>query len=290
MVALGIAVLVASLLGSLHCVGMCGPLALWATGGGQHRGTIAAYHLGRLSTYLIAGFFAGLLGSAVNISGDTAGYQMLAAKIAGMLLVIAGMHRLLSLHPRFRFAISGENPSRVAALLQKAKPLLSGRGPRGRAYLGGLMTTWLPCGWLYLFVLLAAGTGGLLSALTVMSAFWFGTLPALTAVWFGAKRVVPRIGAALPVVAGVLLIVTGLYTATGRAAADLSNMTAPQIVEGQVANGQVANRQLANGQSRQSDVTLGATSLTGLAQQPLPCCSPEATETPLADSQSSENP
>ena len=31
-----VAVFLASLMGSLHCVGMCGPLALWATGGGQH--------------------------------------------------------------------------------------------------------------------------------------------------------------------------------------------------------------------------------------------------------------
>lgn len=258
MLALGIAVLVASVLGSLHCVGMCGPLALWATGGGQQRGTILTYHLGRLTTYLIAGTFAGLLGSALNLGGDLAGYQMLAAKVAGIILVLVGIHRLLSLHPRFQWGITGENPSLVASLLQKAKPLLIRRGPRGRAYLGGLLTTWLPCGWLYLFVLLAAGTGALLTALTVMVAFWIGTLPALTAVWLSAKNVVPRMGTSLPVVAGVLLIVTGLYTATGRAAADLSQMMPPEDLE-----------QLAD----QSD--LKPTSLTDLADEPLPCCAPK---------------
>ena len=274
MLALGTAILVASLLGSLHCVGMCGPLALWATGGGQRSGTIATYHLGRLTTYLIAGLLAGLLGSAVNVGGDLAGFQMLAAKVAGGLLVIVGVHRLLSLLPRFRRTISGENPSRVAALLQKAKPLLAGRGPRGRAYLGGLMTTWLPCGWLYLFVLVAGGTGGLIAALVVMTAFWIGTLPALTAVWFGAKRVVPRMGTSLPIVAGVLLIATGLYTATGRAAADLSKMTSRQFLVQPVAPS--------------GEDSLSATSLVGLADQPLPCCVGSAAD--AANIESSKRP
>jgi sulfite exporter TauE/SafE len=256
MVALGIAVLVASLMGSLHCVGMCGPLALWATGGGQHRGTITAYHVGRLSTYLLAGLLAGLLGSAVNMGGDMAGYQMTAAKLAGGLLVMVGVHRLLSLHPRWRFAAGGENPSRVAALLQKAKPLLVNSGPRGKAYLGGLLTTWLPCGWLYLFVLFAAGTGGIATALTVMTAFWVGTLPALTAVWFGARNIVPKLGTSLPLIAGLLLIITGLYTATGRAAADLSQMLPPPMAA----------------QPSLLDQGIEVTSLTDLVDQPLPCC------------------
>ncbi len=271
MVALGIAVLVASLMGSLHCVGMCGPLALWATGGGQHRGTIAAYHVGRLSTYLIAGLLAGLLGSAVNIGGDFAGYQMTAAKIAGGLLVIVGLQRLLSLHPRLRFWTAGENPSRVAALLQRAKPLLVNRGPRGKAYLGGLLTTWLPCGWLYLFVLFAAGTGGIATALTVMTAFWLGTLPALTAVWFGARNLVPKLGTSLPVIAGMLLIITGLYTATGRAAADLSQMLPPTLAA----------------QQTNLDHGIEVTSLTGLADQPLPCCqaTPQKDTEPESDTE-----
>lgn len=272
MVALGIAVLVASLLGSLHCVGMCGPLALWATGGGTQRGTMSAYHIGRLTTYLIAGAVAGILGSALNLGGEVAGYQMLAAKVAGVVLIIVGVQRLISLHPRLQFAITAENPSRVAALLQKAKPLLVKRGPRGRAYLGGLLTTWLPCGWLYLFVLLAAGTGGLASALTVMAAFWVGTLPALTAVWLGARSIVPRMGTSLPVVAGILLIVTGLYTATGRAAADLSEMVAPDVIQQPVAD---------------TEAAIQPDGLTGLIDQPLPCCS-ESETTPEAGPESSQ--
>ncbi len=57
-----------------------------------------------------------------------------------------------------------------------------------------------------------------------MAAFWVGTLPALTAVILGARSLAPRFRSAVPVAAGLLLIATGLYTATGRAAADLSSM------------------------------------------------------------------
>lgn len=181
MFALGMAVAVASLLGSLHCVGMCGPLAIWATSEGTKPVTLVSYHLGRLTTYLSAGLMAGLLGSALTIGGDVAGLQSLAAMIAGGFLILIGIVRIARMLPMFqRKAVRVPKPSRIAGWLHHAKPLLASRGPLGRSYLAGLFTTWLPCGWLYLFVLIAAGTGGVLSALAVMLAFWIGTLPALT--------------------------------------------------------------------------------------------------------------
>jgi sulfite exporter TauE/SafE len=252
MLTLAMAVMVASLVGSLHCVGMCGPFALWATRGGSGHGTIAAYHFGRLTTYLSAGLAAGVLGSAVTIGGDLAGFQSLAAKLAGGLLIFLGLSRLLLLLPVFQpKGVASVKPSPVAALLLRAKPLVASRGPVARAYLGGLLTTWLPCGWLYLFVLVAAGTGDVVLALTVMAAFWLGTLPALTALVLGARSLIPKFRTALPIIASLLLIATGLYTATGRASADLSAMVPPRLG---------------------NEVDAG--SLIGLADEPLPCCQP----------------
>lgn len=166
------AVAAASLLGSLHCVGMCGPFALWATAGGRNRRTISGYHLGRLTTYLSAGLAAGVVGTAISIGGQLAGFQMLAAKIAGVLLIFWGISKLLmqmeSVSKRMtRFS----GPARVSALIASARPLIASRGDFGRGYLGGLLTTWLPCGWLYLFVLLAAGTGDVMLAVATMTAF-----------------------------------------------------------------------------------------------------------------------
>lgn len=229
MLTLAIAVLFASFLGSLHCVGMCGPFAIWATHGGAARTSITAYHFGRLTTYLSAGLVAGILGSMVQVGGEIAGYQSLAAKIAGGLLIFFGIAKLLTLLPWFRGNPSEVKPSAVAGLLQRLKPIIGDRGPLARAYFAGLLTTWLPCGWLYLFVLIAAGTGQVAHAVVVMAAFWLGSLPALTALALGARQLIPRFQSSLPIIAGVLLIMTGLYTATGRAAADLSTMVAPKV-------------------------------------------------------------
>jgi hypothetical protein len=195
---------------------------------------------------------SGVLGSAVTVGGDLAGYQSLAAKIAGGMLIFMGLSRLLLLLPFMESKpLASPRPSRIAGLLQKAKPLIASRGPNAQAYLGGLVTTWLPCGWLYLFVLVAAGTGAVVPALAVMAAFWVGTVPALTALTVGARSLIPRFRTLLPIAASILLIVTGLYTATGRASADLSAMVPARL-------------------DPQGDVT----SLMGLADQPLPCCQP----------------
>ena len=224
---------------------MCGPFALWATYEGNRSVTIAAYHFGRLTTYLSAGLAAGVLGSALTIAGDMAGYQMLAAKLAGVLLIFIGLAKLI---PVLRRRSTTGKPSRLAGLIHQAKPLLAERSPGSRAFLVGLLTTWLPCGWLYLFVMVAGGTGSVVSSLTVMLAFWIGTLPSLTALALGAQSLVPRFRKAVPIAAGVMLVVTGLYTATGRAAADLSRMSPPASVG------------------------------PNLAEEPLPCCEGEGVQ------------
>ncbi|TWU45233.1 hypothetical protein Q31b_04040 [Novipirellula aureliae] len=271
------AVFVASLLGSLHCIGMCGPLALWVTGGGSSRSTIVSYHLGRLTTYMIAAVAAGILGAAVSFGGEMVGFQSAAAIIAGSLLIAVGLYRLAQLHPKFStlFAFSTTGPSKVASVLQRFKPLIERRGRNGKAYLGGLITTWLPCGWLYLFVLVAAGTGGLLPAIVVMFSFWVGTLPALTAILVGARSLTPRLRGMLPIAASILLIVTGLYTVTGRAAVDVSSLVAPTMAG-----------------------DLSASSMVDLKNEPLPCCSGEAVEEagvdaeepPCCDAESDDEP
>jgi sulfite exporter TauE/SafE len=100
-------------------------------------------------------------------------------------------------------------------------------------------------------VLIAAGTGQVAHAVAVMAAFWLGSLPALTALALGARKLIPRFQSSLPVIASILLIVTGLYTATGRASADLSTMVAPSV-----------------------ELDSSPDALIPLADQRLPCCDP----------------
>jgi len=263
---LGLAVLIASLLGSLHCVGMCGPFALWATDTRRRPIALVAYHAGRLTTYLSAGLMAGVVGSTLTISGQMAGFQSSAAKLAGVALVGIGLLRVWRAVRRKigtsqRSGPKGETspvpisppPSRFAKWLHDARPVVANQGPIGRGYLVGLLTTWLPCGWLYLFVLVAAGTGNVVAAMLVMTAFWVGTLPALTGVVLGAGTAMRRYPRFVGLVAGLLLIATGLYTATGRATADLTTLTRPDWQLG--------------GPLEQSEL-----------DQPLPCCQPNGAD------------
>ncbi len=229
MFALGMAVVVASLLGSLHCVGMCGPLAIWATSEGTKPVTLVSYHLGRLTTYLSAGLMAGLLGSALTIGGDFAGLQSLAAMIAGGFLVLLGVIRMAQYAAHLSSPSRSDFPNHLelpgGCIMPNRCSLRADH--LGRSYLAGLLTTWLPCGWLYLFVLIAAGTGSVISAIAVMLAFWIGTLPALTGLVLGAGSLMKRSTTVMPIAASLLLIATGLYTATGRASADLTSIVPP---------------------------------------------------------------
>lgn len=284
MIGLAGAILVTSLLGSMHCVGMCGPMALWASGigqAGQSRGSawarLTAYHFGRAVTFFSAGLLAGWLGGLVTVGGDWLGWQQTAARLAGSTMIGLGVWRLLHFwrpaDPSLSDSaadlsvMSGATSAAripwdrrlslaVSARLSRLRPTIARLPVHSRAFAIGIVTTWLPCGWLYLFVLVAAATASPLSALMVMLAFWIGTLPALSALVGGAIGSVgfaPRIRPALPLLIAITLLVTGSYTLSGRAAADLAPLS-----EAARRWGSTDPRQL----------------LDELSDEPLPCCEP----------------
>lgn len=293
MIGLAIAVLISSVLGSLHCVGMCGPLALWASGVGAGRGVVGngvagvkppraqvwgrltAYHLGRLITYMTAGLLAGLIGSLISTGGSFVGLQSLAARSVGGVMLALGMIRLAELaFPRVmkphasggRQGVGTQGVGTqgvgtgavswshwISAWVARRRPFIQRLPGLARGLAAGALTTLLPCGWLYVFVLVAAGTGGVVSAMMVMFAFWLGTLPALTALVAGSFGVAGRIKPLLPLLGCLLLLASGLYTATGRAAADLKPLT-------------LRAAELSGGEQAGKDM------LKQLFGEPLPCC------------------
>lgn len=296
MIAFAAAILLTSLLGSMHCVGMCGPMALWSSGVGTPHVTrreamqrLLGYHTGRLITFAFAGLAAGLIGGLMTAGGDWLGWQQTAARIAGSVMVGLGVWKLMhwlrpvvpvdassinfskhapspTLGQRFSFWVSG----RIAGL----RPIIAGMPRNLRAVAIGVVTTWLPCGWLYLFVLVAAATANVGAALVVMTAFWIGTLPALTALVAGAVGVSPRFRPAMPLLVAGVLIITGIYTASGRAATDLLPL------------GEAARRYAAD-EASVADAIVSETRsgsvahqgwmriLSGLSNEPLPCCEPQ---------------
>lgn len=288
------AIVTASLLGSMHCVGMCGPLAVWASGASEKapRGQVIAltslYHVGRLITYMLAGLIAGGIGSLVETGGQTLGFQLMAARIVGTIMILIGFWKLASMWlPQAESAQTGPQPSRIGGMLVKLRPVIFGLPPSGRALATGLLTTLLPCGWLYLFALVAAGTGSPISGATTMAAFWGGTVPALTALIAGTQTLSRRFVQFVPTATAILLIVTGGVTASGRGFANLNSMS------------EIAGTVEIAGSGSLGEATKGAALMSdridALVQTPLPCCAClgekkcDLPESPMTNSATSES-
>lgn len=231
MTGLLLAVLATSLLGSLHCLGMCGGfVALVASGGRPGCASLAgagalaqsAYHLGRATTYIGLGALAGGLGAGLDRVAGLAGLQRAAAVAAGAVLLAGGLLALL--------AAAG-----VAARLPRLEGLpvarwlaAAARAGRARPLLLGLLTPLLPCGWLWLFVASAAGAGGPLRGAAVMAAFWLGTVPALLGLGLGLARLAAPLRARLPWLQGAALVAVGVVVLAGRGAAPIPLPAAPR--------------------------------------------------------------
>jgi len=216
MLSLFAAVFAASVLGSLHCAGMCGAFLAIAIGDDHDRvARQAAYHLGRLITYTSLGLAAGAAGKLLNIAGALAGIRPIAAILAGSIMVVFGIVTLL----RMRGVSLSRMPLPQAwtNLLKRGHELAARRSPNTRALMIGLLTTLLPCGWLYAFAVTAAGTGSPALGAATMAAFWLGTLPALVALGMGLQRALGPLGKKIPAITAILLVIVGLHTLVARA-------------------------------------------------------------------------
>ena len=211
-------VVLASLAGSPHCAAMCGGFVCFYAGqeGGARRGAHAAYHAGRLVSYVLLGVIAGAIGTGIDALGAASGLHRVAAIVAGATLLLWGGATLL--RPA---GIHGPSWLRAALRVPMTKTLGAVRGwpPAARALALGLVTTLLPCGWLYLYVATAAGTGSALAGAVLMAAFWAGTVPILAGLGLFAQRALAPIRRRLPILSGTALVVLGLLTISGKMSA-----------------------------------------------------------------------
>ncbi len=205
-------VFLASLIGSLHCVGMCGGfVAFYAgdQGDGKQGGVGAhtAYHLGRLLTYTALGALAGLVGAGLDRLGAFVGFQHAALYITGILLILWGLGMLAQ--QSGYLSIQTRLPAGFQRIVFLAYKKLREQPNHRRALWLGLLTTALPCGWLYAFVVSAASTGDPVRGALVMYAFWAGTVPALLALGLGIRRLSLALGTWVPRLSAIALIAIG---------------------------------------------------------------------------------
>jgi sulfite exporter TauE/SafE len=218
-------IVAASALGSLHCVGMCGGLigfyASGATGQRQRPWQAhGAYHLSRLAAYAALGGAAGQFGAALDLAGRGLGLGHFGGLLAGSVMLLWGA-LLWPRRSRARLVPLRRSglPSRwrrIAELFVSLARSARQRPPLARAALLGLSSALLPCGWLYAFAVLAAGTGSAARGALLLAAFWAGTVPALLGLGLGAQQLAQRWRAQLPRLSAALLLGLGAYTVSHR--------------------------------------------------------------------------
>jgi len=214
--ALLVPVAAASLLGSVHCAGMCGGFVAITGDGVTGRARFLAqlsYNAGRLVSYTILGAAAGFLGRALDLAGAAAGIGRAAALITGSIMILWGMGALLETQGVRVFRGKWAVPPK----LTRALASLRGLPAAWRGLLLGLSTTLLPCGWLYAFAVTAAGTASPLSGALLMAAFWTGNLPVLLGLGMALGAVVGRMRRHIPVLSAAVIFAVGLFTVTARA-------------------------------------------------------------------------
>jgi hypothetical protein len=175
-----IAAFAMGVIGSFHCVGMCGPLALalpLKDDNLQSKFTGALlYNSGRIVTYSLFGLAAGLLGKSFEVFGFQQWLSILAGALIVLLLLISRV-----------FPSLFKNVQVASIFFQRLRHYfgqLFFKKNQSTLFAIGFLNGLLPCGLVYLAIAAATATGGLLSAVVFMAAFGAGTLPVMWSIAF----------------------------------------------------------------------------------------------------------
>ncbi|MGI4020015.1 MAG: sulfite exporter TauE/SafE family protein [Janthinobacterium lividum] len=182
------------LFGSVHCIGMCGPLAFSVPVMRQGWYFLLfdklIYQVGRIISYVFLGLIIGMIGRQIWL----AGLQQIISLLSGVLILIAAFSRLFRLsilNNQSSFLLKPFNRLFGYALKHKANHLII-----------GIVNGFLPCGFVYLALAGAVNTGTVSEAVNYM--FWFGagTLPlmfiAAVSTGFASPLVRNRINKTIP--------------------------------------------------------------------------------------------
>lgn len=191
-----------------HCIGMCGPIVTsYALHGPpslfDRLLSNILYNAGRITTYMLIGALMGLTGSFVNLAGKLAGFQEIVAIIAGLFMILMGLH------------ISGFIGKSAwlegrSGIIFKAGAYILMEKSLWRYYPLGALFGFIPCGLSYSIFIASAGTGGFLSGMLVSLLFGIGTLPSLLLVGTVAAYMGVRLRGLLYKAAGGVIIIAGI--------------------------------------------------------------------------------
>lgn len=205
--------LIFGLLGSFHCVGMCGPIAFMLPvdrkSPVKRAFQLMSYHAGRILTYSVLGLVFGIVGKSFNLFG----IQQQLSIIIGVLMIVVILIPT-KIFNKYNFSrplykAVGKVKSSMGTALKKKDP--------GTFFTIGYLNGLLPCGLVYMAIFGALASGGAWEGGLYMAVFGLGTIPLMTtAIYLGnflkgkAKQRIVKMIPVFVVIVGVLFIVRGL--------------------------------------------------------------------------------
>lgn len=205
--------LIFGLVSSLHCIGMCGPIAMMLpvdrNNPTKKALQILLYHAGRLTSYATLGLLFGLLGKGLYL----AGMQQRFSIVLGILMILIAIipERILA---KYNFS------KPIYSVISKVKSSLGNQFKRKTPdafFTIGIFNGLLPCGLVYAALFGAIAMQNVTLGMTYMILYGIGTIPLMSAVVYVSsilsmpfrsklQRVVPLI----TVIIGVLFIMRGM--------------------------------------------------------------------------------
>lgn len=201
------------LISSLHCIGMCGPIAMMLPVDRNNQAKkvlqILVYHVGRITAYASIGLLFGLLGKGFFL----AGIQQQISIIVGICMII-----IVVIPTKLFSKYNASKP--IFGLLSTIKSSL-GNQFKKRNYTSlfviGLLNGFLPCGMVYVALFGAIAMQSAVFGSVYMMLFGLGTIPLMSSVlYFNSFLSLPirnKIQKAIPIVTfsiGVVFILRGL--------------------------------------------------------------------------------
>jgi sulfite exporter TauE/SafE len=199
--------LVLGLMGSFHCAGMCGPIAIALP---LHGNTIPQkiyggllYNIGRTLTYGVMGALFGLLGQGVEMIG----FQQKISVIMGALMIISVLFPSIF---KNQYKLDKSWFKFVGKLKTTIGSMFSIRS-FSSLFLIGLLNGLLPCGLVYMAIAGAIGTGEVVLGSLYMIAFGLGTIPMLLSISLAGNILSATVRTKINKLIPVLVVIVGIF-------------------------------------------------------------------------------
>ncbi len=205
--------LIFGLLGSFHCIGMCGPIAFMLPVARnnplQKLFHIFLYHSGRLFSYGIIGYAFGLVGKGLSLFG----FQQQLSIIMGLLMIAVV---LLPAGKFEKYNFSKPVLKTIGRIKSSLGEALKRKSPDTFISIG-VLNGFLPCGLVYMAAFGAIASGSIYEGSLYMLFFGLGTIPLMTiTVYFGgiisgvARKRIQRLIPVFIVLVGMMFVLRGL--------------------------------------------------------------------------------